>query len=65
MAAIDPDVILVDPKMRAFLTAPESGSSAIDPRTFLDWMTAQGFALDAQVDDPTYGLMEIYRRSGP
>ena len=65
MAAIDPDVILVDPKMRAFLTAPESDSSAIDPGTFLDWMTAQGFALDAQVDDPTYGLMEIYRRSAP
>ena len=64
MAAIDPDIIFVDPKIRALLTTPDS-SRAVDPRTFLNWMTAHGFALDAQVDDPTYGLMEIYRRSGP
>jgi len=65
MDAIDPDVILVDPAMRKFLTGPTYSSNAVDPQAFRDWMTARGFALGATLDDPTYGLIEVYRRNIP
>jgi hypothetical protein len=64
-AALDrvaPDVILIDWRLRAyFASAPPEDAR---PRDALAWMEAQGFRLQAVVDDRTYGRIEIYARPG-
>lgn len=54
----DPDVVLVDPRMRIFLDRRASGDARA--RAVAAWL--QPWSLVATVDDATYGLMEIYRR---
>ena len=63
MDAVNPDIILVDTQMRDYLTGPSYSDDAVDPQAFTSWMQENGFVLAASVDDRTYGLMEIYRRS--
>ena len=57
-AALDaqhPAYILIDPRMREYLTQNS-------PRqAFWDWMQKRNAARVGSVDDATYGLMEIYR----
>ena len=60
---VAPDTILIDPRMRGYLTAlPRSRAAA--PQDALAWMAQRGFERVAKVDDPTYGLMEIYQAPG-
>jgi len=50
-----PDAVLLDERLRTYLT--------LDPRAqagFQAWLTASAARLADQVDDPTYGLMQIY-----
>jgi 4-amino-4-deoxy-L-arabinose transferase-like glycosyltransferase len=55
---IDPDIILIDPRLRDLFNAePETAEAAHA------WMTAHGFQQTAVVEDTTYGRMEIYLKS--
>jgi hypothetical protein len=54
-----PDAVLLDDRMRTYLT--------YDPRAragFEAWLTTSAARLADQVDDPTYGLMQIYAPGG-
>lgn len=54
---VDPDVILLDARMRAYFD-----TAADDPRpqAALDWMADRGYERMAVVEDVTYGRMDIY-----
>ena len=60
---IAPDVILLDPHMRAYLDDPGAG----DPvRSIRDWMERHRYGRIGVVDDGTYGLIELLARpDGP
>lgn len=60
--AIAPDVILVDPRMRAFFKEAPGAAANVQPGAVLAWMEDRGYHQVAAVDDPTYGQMQIYRR---
>jgi len=52
--AVDPDVVLLDARMRAyFLSVP-------DGAVFSAWLTNHDARLLGEVDDPTYGQMQVY-----
>ena len=54
LESVDADVVLLDARMRDyFLSVP-------DGTVFSNWLTKHGARLLGQVDDPTYGRMEIY-----
>jgi hypothetical protein len=55
---VDPDVVLLDARMRAYFDSP---SAAGDAALFRAWLARRDGQLIGRVDDPTYGLMEIYR----
>ena len=59
LAAIDPDVVLVDDQVRAALLSRPALNSA-----FLEMVARRGLDRMVELDDPTYGLIEVYRRSG-
>lgn len=53
---IEPDVVLIDPRMRE--------TFAIDAQAaeqFQVWLTRHAGQVIGRVDDPTYGLMEVYQ----
>jgi 4-amino-4-deoxy-L-arabinose transferase-like glycosyltransferase len=52
---VDPDVVLLDPRMRAYF------GSVPDGERFEAWLRRHAAELIGQVDDPTYGLMQVYR----
>ena len=54
----DPEVVLVDARMRSFLN--QSASGDLRAQTVLEWL--RPWSLVAVVDDSTYGRMEIYRK---
>lgn len=58
---IAPDVILLDPRMRAYLDDPGAGDPVGGIR---DWMERQHFVRIGVVNDGTYGVMEILARPG-
>jgi hypothetical protein len=58
---IAPDVILLDPRMRAYLEGPGAGDPASRIR---DWLERQRYVRIGVVDDGTYGVMEILARPG-
>ena len=60
---VAPDTILIDNHMRDFLTSSPRARAA-DPQDALIWMVQRSFERVAEVDDPTYGRMEIYRVPG-
>jgi 4-amino-4-deoxy-L-arabinose transferase-like glycosyltransferase len=53
---IEPDVILIDPRMRA--TFADNAEAAAK---FQAWLTRHAGQVIGRVDDPTYGLMEVYQ----
>lgn len=57
---VAPDVVLVDQRMRAYFAEADDVRSR-----FYDWLRRHDGQLIGQVDDPTYGLMEIYRVVAP
>ena len=50
-----PDAVLLDDRMRVYLSYDPRARAGFDA-----WLTASGARLADQVDDPTYGLMQIY-----
>jgi hypothetical protein len=58
LSRVAPDVLLLDARMRAYFDAPEV---AADHARLAGWMAAHSAELVGQVDDPTYGRMDIYR----
>jgi 4-amino-4-deoxy-L-arabinose transferase-like glycosyltransferase len=63
-AALDgvaPDMVLIDPHMRAYLNDPGAGDPVGGIR---DWMERQHLVRIGVVDDGTYGLIEILARPG-
>lgn len=57
---VDPDVVLLDGRMRAYFDDLPAGG---DGDRFRGWLAAHSATVIARVDDPTYGSMEIYRVS--
>ena len=55
-----PDTLLFDARLRAYF-GPAGDASATDKARFADWLRRQQAVLVGAVDDPTYGLMEVYR----
>lgn len=58
LADVDPDIVLLDPRMRAYFQSLPAGG---DGDRFAGWLAAHSGRVIARVDDPTYGSMEIYR----
>ncbi len=63
LARFDPQVILVDPNLREYLD--HAATDDPKPAATWAWMARAGFRRVATVRDPTYGLMEIYKRATP
>ena len=57
---VDPDVVLFDPRMRDYFQSLPPGG---DGDRFAAWLSRHSAQRIATIDDPTYGLMEIYRLS--
>ena len=60
---VAPDTILIDNHTRDYLTSAPRARAA-HPQDALIWMVQRGFERVAEVDNPTYGRMEIYRVPG-
>jgi 4-amino-4-deoxy-L-arabinose transferase-like glycosyltransferase len=58
LVRVAPDVVLLDARMRAYFDSPEV---AADRVRFTRWLAQHGGTVIGRVDDPTYGLMEVYR----
>jgi hypothetical protein len=57
---VQPDIVLLDARMRAYLNGPVEPDDQI-PARFHSWLSRHDVQLIGRVDDSTYGLMEIYR----
>jgi hypothetical protein len=60
LSRVAPDVVLMDARMRDYFTAPEV---AADRERLAGWLARHDAQVVGRVDDPTYGLMEVYRVS--
>lgn len=58
LADVDPDIVLLDPRMRGYFQSLPAGG---DGDRFSSWLAGHSAQVIARIDDPTYGLMEIYR----
>jgi len=58
LADVDPDIVLLDPRMRGYFQSLPAGG---DGDRFAGWLAAHSGQVIARIDDPTYGSMEIYR----
>jgi hypothetical protein len=58
LADVDPDIVLLDPRMRAYFQSLPAGG---DGDRFANWLAGHSGQVIARIDDPTYGSMEIYR----
>jgi 4-amino-4-deoxy-L-arabinose transferase-like glycosyltransferase len=54
LTRVDPDVVLLDARMRAYFDSSPDGTR------FKGWLDQHSAELIGRIDDPTYGLMEIY-----
>jgi hypothetical protein len=57
---LQPDIVLLDARMRAYLTGPVQPEDEI-PARFYSWLSRHDAQVIGRVEDSTYGLMEIYR----
>ncbi|TME32622.1 MAG: hypothetical protein E6I75_16670 [Chloroflexi bacterium] len=58
LSRVAPDIVLLDARMRAYFDAPEVQA---DHDRFYGWLTQHTAQVIGRIDDPTYGLMEVYR----
>jgi hypothetical protein len=62
LARVAPDIVLVDVRMRDYFNSnSNSPGIAADRARFYGWLEQHGGTVIGRVDDPTYGLMEVYR----
>jgi hypothetical protein len=57
---VAPDIVLLDPRMRAYFAAPAHGGHEAQA-DFYRWLHRHEGQLTGRVEDSTYGLMEIYQ----
>jgi hypothetical protein len=57
---VQADTFLFDARLRTYF-GPTGDASATDRERFASWMQRHNAQLTGTVNDPTYGLMEIYR----
>jgi hypothetical protein len=57
LSRVAPDVILLDARLRDYLNSPEV---AADRERFYEWLRQHEGRVVGRIDDPTYGLMEVY-----
>jgi 4-amino-4-deoxy-L-arabinose transferase-like glycosyltransferase len=57
LARVAPDVVLVDARMRDYFNSPDV---AADRARFFQWLEQHNGTVIGRIDDPTYGLMEVY-----
>jgi hypothetical protein len=55
--AVNPDVVLLDARMRAYFASLPPGG---DGDRFQSWLASHNARELGRVDDPTYGLMTVY-----
>ena len=60
LARVAPDIVLVDARMRDYFYS-NSPDVVADRDRFYGWLEQHGGTVIGRVDDPTYGLMEVYR----
>ena len=58
LARVAPDVVLLDVRMRDYFNSPEVRA---DRDRFNSWLERHAGRVIGQVDDPTYGLIEVYQ----
>jgi hypothetical protein len=58
LSRVAPDVVLLDARMRTYFDSPDA---AADRGRLYAWLDAHAARLVGRIDDPTYGLMEIYQ----
>lgn len=58
LARVAPDIVLVDSRMREYFNSPRV---ARDRDRFNGWLQGHAGHVIGRVDDPTYGLMEVYQ----
>jgi hypothetical protein len=57
---VAPDIVLLDAQTRAYFDG-EATHNHPNPALFYEWLARHAGQLVGRVDDPTYGLVEIYR----
>jgi hypothetical protein len=62
ISRVAPDVVLLDARLREYFASPEA---IADGERFSGWLRQHDARLVGRVDDPTYGLMEVYRVQQP
>lgn len=55
-----PDIVLLNERMRDYFAETAARGDA-NPAAFWNWLSAHHAELIAQIDDPTYGVIETYR----
>ena len=60
LARVAPDIVLLDARLRDYFNSNSPGVAA-DRARFNRWLEQHQGTLIGRVDDPTYGLMEVYR----
>ena len=58
LSRVAPDIVLLDARMRDYFDQPEVRA---DHDRFYAWLGAHAARVIGRIDDPTYGLMEVYR----
>ncbi len=62
MSRVAPDVILLDARLRDYFASPEA---AADGGRFSRWLRQHDARVLGRIDDPTYGVMEVYGVQSP
>ena len=58
LSRVAPDIVLLDARMRVYFDQPEVRA---DHDRFYAWLGQHAAQVVGRIDDPTYGLMEVYR----
>jgi hypothetical protein len=58
LSRVAPDIVLLDARMRDYFDQPDVRA---DHDRFYAWLGAHAAQVIGRIDDPTYGLMEVYR----
>jgi hypothetical protein len=58
LSRVAPDIVLLDARMRAYFDQPDVRA---DHDRFYSWLGQHAGQIIGRIDDPTYGLMEVYR----
>jgi hypothetical protein len=60
LESVAPDVVLMDPRMRAYFSTVAASNDEV-PTRFAKWLQRHRGRMIGSVDNPTYGLIEVYQ----